>query len=160
MNIGDDRLKEKQFVLAAATLPGFGHCQQKQHGLQLGTVGRSRTPCPQPELFGPSGCKLDASRDIPFPASSARATRLIALPIPGRGERHTVSKLPFLQAQTELEHCVKPWDGNHQGKGPCAVTSVSLLGSCSGSLVRRNVKFRATLLSRNSCVSVTSMNYG
>ena len=71
-----------------------------------------------------------------------------------------VSKLPFLPAQTEPECCAKPWDANRQGKGRCAVTSVLLLQTCSRSLAHRNLKFRATLLSRNSCVSVTSMNYG
>lgn len=134
----------------------------------LGTASRSSVGCswaPQGEardlvlhqgFLAPRGCKLDASGDILFPASSARTTHLIALPIPGLGERHTVSNLPFLPAQTELKRCAKAWMAI---TGRCAVTSVSLLQSCSRSPACRNLKFRATLLSRNSCISVTSMNY-
>lgn len=53
VNTGE-KLKEKKVVLAATTLPGFGHCQQEQRGLQLGTAGRSKRPCPPPGLFGPT----------------------------------------------------------------------------------------------------------
>lgn len=149
-----EKLKEKKVVQGATTLPGFGHHQQEHHRLR----GKTGDLVLNHAFLAPCGCKLDASRDIPFPARSTRPTHLIALPIPGLGERHTVSNLPFFPALREPERCAKPRDGDDRGR--YVVTSAPPLRSCSGSPACGNLKFRATLLSRNSCVSVTSMNYG
>ena len=72
-------------------------------------------------FLAPCGCRLDASRNVLFPTSSAGTTQFNCITNPWTWEKHTVSILTLLPAQTELEHRAKPWDSNHQGKGWCDI---------------------------------------